>query len=330
MRRIFALLIIVLSILSSCKKENEDFFAEDDNGYPTIQIDSIIHSYISKDDNYFYEGLFKSKSNIVHFNLNLKANRKYRISCSQQFEDSSSISLSLLTKNTDTITISEKINLQNVLYFNSLKKQNLILQAQLQNEYNISLDYRIFFEELAYDTLQLNNNSFEYNGHFSDKVTDTCYFFPSNSYWHRWLKYANNISDTCSISYSIKSSIENKDAEFGFIIVGSDQLNKGSQFEDDLPNGIFFSIKNNQYQITQIEDYNSTIIESGDLGNPIDRSKAITLKIQTNNTDNTQKDIFINNNIITSVNSSSMNQFYIVFSDRTKETIRVFDFLIKE
>ena len=217
-------------VFASCKKENEAYFDEPNNTYPNINIDTTKHTYIYRDSLYFYEGLFKSKSDIQKFNIYLKENRKYRISSSQIFEDSSSIKLSLLADNNDTITVSEKLNRQNVLYFNSLKNQTLILQAQLQNEYNISLDYRLFFEELLYDSLSLKNKYFSYNGHFEEN-SNSCYFSPSNSYWHRWLKCNETISNTANITYTFLSSEENKTAEFGFVIAGSERLNKGTLFE---------------------------------------------------------------------------------------------------
>ncbi len=326
MIRTISLLIITLLALSSCKKENEAYFEEPSNGYPTIEIDSIRYSYISKDNNYFYEGLFKSKSNIKNFNLKLKANRKYRISASQLFEDSCSINLCLLANNKDTITESQNLNTQKVLYFNSLKEQSLILQTQLESDYNISLDYRLFFEELSYDTLSLNNKSFSYNGHFSDKIKDTCYFFPSNSYWHRLLSPSLPISDTANISYTIKSSIQNEDYEFGFIIAGTKSLTYGNKFNDDLPNGIFFSINNNEYTVTQIENNSSTNLEQGYLQNNINFDNDIRIEIKTDNIDKETKKIFINNNQITSINSPSIDKFYIIFSDRNKDIIRIFNY----
>lgn len=324
MIRIITLFTLSLLIFSSCTKENEDYF-DDSNGLPTIELDSLKYSYISQNDEYFYESVFKGKTNIQKFNLKLKKNRKYRISCSQNFSDSSTINLSLLSGQ-DTITLSKKINGTDVLYFNSSQHQKLVLQAQLQNEYNISLDYRLYFEELEYDTLQLNNKPFTYNGHFTNERTDTAYFYPSESYWYRWMKYNENISNTATISYSFKSDIENQNQEFGFVIAGKDYLSAEGKYQDNLPNGIFFSVQNNQFTISKIDDSNANLLENGNLNFTIDYNNSINIEIKTDASYTNKKSIFINNQLIAFIDSPTQNYLYLVFSDRAITPLQIFDF----
>lgn len=328
MNKVITLLVFFSLIFSSCKKENEDYFV-DENANPNIEIDSLKYSYITNKNDYYYEGLFKGKEDIRKFNLKLKENRKYRISSSQKYNDISAISLSLL-QGSDTVTLSQVLNQQNVLYFNSSKEQTFTLQAQLKEEINISLDFRLYFEELEYDSLNLSTNLFTYHGHFSDEVTDSIYFYPSNSNWYKWLKLEQNISNTSSISYDIISSEENQNYEFGFVIGGSEELSTENQFQNNLPNGLFFSIHNNQYSVTKIETAYSSVLETGNLPNSLDLTQKIHIEIVTDPSYYNKKKIFINNELVAFVNSPEMNYFYNVFSDKNQKEIKIFNFEISE
>ncbi len=316
--------IIFFSIIfSSCKKENEAYF-DKSNGLTTIHIDSIKYSYISEDYNYFYKGLFSSKSDIQKFNLVLKKDRKYRLSSSQPFINFSTINLTLLAGN-DTITVSQNLNGQQVLYFNSSKDQTLILQAQLQNKYNLSLDYNLYFEELNYPSINIENKTFSYYGHFSNDNTDTCYFYPSNSYWYKWMKLDQELSNTSKIDFNIISSDENKNQDLGFIIGGTNELSAGNNYANNLPNGVFFSIKNKQYTITQIEDSYSNIIETGTLQSTLDFNQTINFRIETDSSYSNKKNIFINNELTAKIDIPILDKFYAVFSDRILLPIKIYN-----
>lgn len=329
MIRIITLFLLSFLIFSSCTKENEDYF-DDSNGLPTIKIDSLKYSYISADNEYFYKDIFKSSEHIQNFNLQLNKNRKYRISSSQEFNEYSAIGLELLASNNQTITISQDLNGQKVLYFNSSEYQTLLLHAQLQNEYNISLDYKLFFEELEYSRILLNDIQVSYYGHFSTNLNDTLSFYPSNSYWYRFIKTDNIVSNTADISYTFKSSIENQSQEFGFSLGASDRYYTENEFINDLPNGIFFSVKENKYTITQVEEATKSIIESGSLPTDINYNSNIKIEIQSDNAYSNKKNIFINNELVTFIDCPEMNHFYTIFSDRAASPIQIFDYTISQ
>lgn len=323
MNKLVFLLMISL-FFSTCKKENEAYF-EGDKNFPTIEINPLKYSYISPEGAYFYSGSFKSTKHIQQFNLSLLEGRKYRISCSQPYSDSATISLSLLQDN-DTITVSESIYGQSIIYFNSSKTQTVTLQAQLQEMINISTDYRIYFEELEYDELSLSNQNFSYHGHFESITQDSTYFYPSGSYWYRWLKLNNPINNNSNISYSVINSESNQNIELGFILGGSEELSMGQQFENNLPNGIFFSLKNKQYQIFEIENASLTEVETGSLSNVIDLSDSIHVDIRTSATYSANKIIFINGIPVTEVHSPNINRLYLTFSDRISSPLKICNF----
>ena len=322
--RIFiSLLVVTLLYLSSCTEENEDYFS-DDNGYPTIEVDSLKYSYISGKNEYFYDGIFKSKEHIQNFNLKLQENRKYRISSSQEFSDISTINLCLLA-GSDTITISQEINGQQVLYFNSSNYQSLILQAQLQGDVNISLDYKLYFEELEYDTLSLDSRQLSYYGHFTDSVADTCKFYPSGSYWYRWLRVNESISNLSDISYSFKLNEPSQEQEFGFVIAGSEELTSNNIYSDNLPNGIFFTVKSNQFSKYKIENSSVVLLERNNLISAVDYNQAIDVSIVTDANFPNKRAVVINGNTVAYIDSGELNYFYIVFSDRAESKISIYN-----
>lgn len=315
---IFISLLLIVSIWS-CKKENEDYF-KPKSIYTIIEIDSLNHTYISKDHEYFFEGLFKSASDLKRFTLMLKEGKNYRFSSSQNFINTGSINLSLVNSNFDTITLSQNINHQNVLYYNALQDQEVILQAQLESQLNLSLDYRLFFEEREFSKFKFTNRSFEHNGNFSVKNNDTCVFTPSGSYWNRILKLNEPISS--SISFDLKS----KSTDFSFILNGSESFSLGNEFDDDLPNGMLFQIKNNQYEIIDIQNNASILIENGTLPFTITSNSAINIKVLNDATDSTKKDIFINNQKISTLTQVEFDWFYLIFPDRSFSDFKIFNF----
>ena len=320
--------IFILFAFISCTEENSDYEKQKDNDYPNIEIDSLKYSYISPENNYYYNGQFKSKDYIQAFNLDLKENRKYRISSSQSFSDISKINLSLLTGN-DTITVSQNINNQQVLYFNSSNYQKLILKAQLQDNLNISLDYNIYFEELNNDTLSIKDYQFTYTGHYTDSLADSCLFYPSKSYWYKWLRLNRTISNNKNISYCFNYLNEESTHEFGFILGGSESLTKGNIFDDNLANGIFFNIIEDKYFIYSISNNSVVLLEQGTVGSPINYNQIIKVDIISDLSYINKKNILINGVHIAFIDQEYTDYFYLINSDRAESKLNIFDFSIE-
>lgn len=328
---ILSLILLPILFFTSCKEENEDFTedVETSNGYPNIRIDSLKYSYISSENNYFYDGIFKSREHSLSYNLKLQENRKYRISSSREFYDKSNIKL-FLYSGSYAITHSEDYDGNEVLYFNSSNYQNLVLKAKLQDDVNISLDYKLYFEEMSYDTLNFSNYQFSYYGHFTDSVSDTCKYYPSESMWYRWLRLNDDISSSKkTISYSFKLDNSDSKQDFGFVISGEAQLSSDNDFENNLPNGYTFIVEENNYKILKIETASVQVLEEGVLTQNIDYSQAIDIEIKENDQTPENKEIYINNNLVSYIVCDDFNYFYILFSDKADSKVNIFNFNIE-
>ena len=326
-----SLILLPILFFNSCKEKNEDFSEDVDkgNGFPNIAIDSLKYTYISAENNYFYKGFFKSREHILNFNLKLQENRKYRVSSSRKFYNKSDIKLTLYS-GSNPITNSQDIDGNEVLYFNSSNYQDLILKANLQDQLNISLDYKLYFEEMAYDTLNFSNYQFSYYGHFTDSIADTCKYYPSESSWYRWLRLNNNIAPSKnSISYSFKLENSNYKQNFGFVISGDSQLSSDNDFENNLPNGYTFLVEDNKYTILKIETASVLILEEGILNQNIDFSQAIDIIIKKNDAIPENKEIYINNNLVSYIVCDDFNYFYMLFSDKAESKVNIFNFKIE-
>lgn len=328
MNKTLLFFISAVIILSSCKKENDDFLFVEVNGFKNIEIDTLKYTYISPDGDYYYKGIFKSKNDVQSFNLKLEANRKYRISSSQPYINNSSIDLSLFS-GSDTVTNSYLLEGSDALYFNTSETGEYILKAKLKTAYNLSLDYYLYFEELKYAPLVYNEYPFEYRGHF-ESMANSLTLYPSYSFWNNWLKVDESIPYNSNISYQFIASEYTDNNTFGFMISASDSPEKSTYMSNDLPYGLHFSIENNKFSVYEYNSNYPQLINSGDLPSQLNLSDSVQVDIMTTATYSNYKQVLINNFPITYIEETSFNNFYLVFDDRFEDPIQIYDFNISQ
>ncbi|MBN2668558.1 MAG: hypothetical protein JXR60_04945 [Bacteroidales bacterium] len=320
--------IIILGVLAlfSCKKENEDYPLPNNN-YPNIAVDSLNYSFWSEAGLPYYEGYFNSANQVKNFNLKLYKNKQYRIFSSQQFDDTTYVRLALKNEDGNTITLSQVINHQSILYFNSPSDKTYLLSTQLDGDYHLSTDFKLFFEERQYNTLLYKQFNWSYYGNFKVEA-DSLHFIPSGSFMQRWLQVDSSIENSKNISVEISSDNEFT-SEFGFTFSAYRNSANGGYSDDNIVHGTQVYFKNDKFYVYYISDNGTSLLYKGNLGSWSAMPNRLVLNIETDSSDYLHKLIYLNNMLITEVNNVDYNDFYFVFSDRTEERISISDLTIE-
>ncbi len=312
-------------LLGSCQKENLDF-QSDIQTIPTMEVDTISWQYQSNDSTYFLSQELEGLNDINTINLVMKKDCYYRITATQPNSEQSNVDIVLLSNNGDTITLSESIQNQDVLYFYSSKNQVLTISTRLAGYYNTSLDYRLLIEIVKPYDLSWKGFAFRSFGHFS-VVKDSLCFRPMGSYWARLSAIDKPFNDTSQLSFKQSFTFAESDNSFGIWLGNSIALSAYQSTHIGLPSGYFLKIYRNQFELLRIEHADIQIVESGTLTESLQLDNQFSFEPKSGQSH--IKRLYINQELVCEIDLSSLGNLFLfgfAIPDHQKSLVYLYDF----
>ncbi len=310
------LLSLVLIIITSCSKEDEQSNSTLDNAI-LLEINPEYGCYVAENGDHFYYDALLSINDSNLYKLDVEAGKKYHFICTQPGLHYTNLQMLLLNSEMDTISISYRKEGIPHIYFEPSSNDYLYLTVSTGYEYNESLSYNLYFEVFDPVSTDFNGYPVEYYGPWQITGANSLKFTKIDTRGFRWFRF-NTSLDNPDVSFTLKATQNSDIPSFGFLFDGSTDLLTWSDYRYELPDfGTFFNILDNQtFRIYNIKG-SSIGFDSGSYSVPdIDMINGVNINLLFHDYGSHYTyEIILNGTSIQELSIESINTFYLVTQD---------------
>ena len=326
----FLFAVIIACLFISCDK-NGDLPDDLEKGI-FLEINPEFNSYVHKNGNHFYAGIFESKNDTVLFRLKVEKGGKYHLFCVQPSLQSHPIDMVLFNTQLDTLTAGMFYEDSRKIYYESGFSGDVFLKLFIRGATSESLIYNLYFEKKGTTKISFAGYNWEYTGFWEKGTGETLKLKSGDARKYRWIRMASNLTGNPNISFTIKSDTKTEVKPLGFVLAGSSNLLYWGDYKEELPDeGFFFNIQNNDgYSVFNIAK-TGIAFEYGDLTTAkINLKDGVRIRIVYDKSGFYPAYwIYVNDVYVRYLGTGEINRFYIAVEERGPGEITVENFKIE-